>query len=142
DLPFDLSKVLFITTANTIDTIPKPLLDRIEVIRIAGYTEEEKLNIATKYLIPKQLKEHGLKERSILISDNTIFHIIKYYTREEGLRNIEREIAKLCRKAARRIIETGQTSVRISTNNLDKYLGIPRYQYNKIEKRAQIGVVT
>lgn len=142
DLPFDLSKVLFITTANTIDTIPKPLLDRIEVIRIAGYTEEEKLNIATKYLIPKQLKEHGLKERSILISDNTILHIIKYYTREAGVRNLEREIAKLCRKAARRIIETGQTSVRISTNNLDKYLGIPRYQYNKIEKRAQIGVVT
>lgn len=142
DLPFDLSKVMFITTANTIDTIPRPLLDRIEVIRIAGYTEEEKLNIGIKYLIPKQLKEHGLKKENILISDNTVLDIINHYTRESGVRNLEREIAKLCRKAARRLIETGQTHVRISASNLDKYLGIPKYQHNTIAKKAQLGVVT
>ncbi len=142
DLPFDLSKVMFLTTANTVDTIPGPLLDRMEVIRIAGYTDGEKLNIAIKYLIPKQLKEHGLEEGSILISDDTILNIINYYTRESGVRNLEREIAKICRKAAKRIIETGQSHVRISARNLDKYLGMPKYRYDKVDKRDQVGVVT
>lgn len=142
DLPFDLSKVMFLTTANTLDTVPPALLDRMEVIRIAGYTEEEKVNIATRYLIPKQLEEHGLATDSLLISNNTIGDIVNYYTRESGVRNLERQIATLCRKVARRAVETGQQRSRISASNLEKYLGIPKYRYDKKEKRDQIGVVT
>lgn len=142
DLPFDLSKVMFLTTANTVDTIPPALLDRMEVIRIAGYTEEEKVNIATRYLIPKQLKEHGLEADSLLISDKTVVDIVNYYTRESGVRNLERQIATLCRKVARRVVETGQRRSRISAGNLEKYLGIPKYRYDQMEKRDQIGVVT
>jgi ATP-dependent Lon protease len=142
ELPFDLSKVMFLTTANTLDTIPRPLLDRMEVIRIAGYTEEEKLNIASRHLIPKQIKEHGLKEGSIQIPDRVIRNIINYYTREAGVRNLEREIANICRKAARRILETKQQRVRITKTNLEKYLGIPRYRYEKAGQHDQAGIVT
>lgn len=142
DLPFDLSKVMFIMTANTLDTVPPALLDRMEVIRIAGYTEEEKMNIAIKYLIPKQLKEHGLDSDSLLISEKTIQDIINYYTRESGVRNLEREIASLCRKVARRTVEDGKRRSRISRRNLEKYLGVSKYRYDKIEKKDQVGVVT
>ena len=98
---------MFLTTANTLDTIPRPLLDRMEVIRIAGYTEDEKTNIAIKYLIPKQLREHGLKKGDIIIPEKTIRDIINYYTREAGVRNLERQKATICRKGARILLETG-----------------------------------
>ena len=103
EVPFDLSKVMFITTANTTDTIPRPLLDRMEVIEVSGYTEEEKLNIAEKYLVPKQIKENGLSKSSISFTDAGLRTIINYYTRESGVRNLEREIGNLCRKVAKEL---------------------------------------
>ncbi|MFY9175942.1 MAG: endopeptidase La [Caldicoprobacterales bacterium] len=142
ELPFDLSKVMFLTTANTLDTIPPPLLDRMEVIRIAGYTEDEKTNIAIKYLIPKQLKGHGLKKGDIIIPEKTIRDIINYYTREAGVRNLERQIATICRKGARILLETGKKRLRISQKGLSKYLGVPRYSYGKANIKNEIGLVT
>ncbi|MFA6697392.1 MAG: endopeptidase La [Eubacteriales bacterium] len=142
ELAFDLSNVMFLTTANNLDTIPRPLLDRMETIHISGYTEEEKLNIATKYLIPKQLKEHGISKNSIRITENTIRNIINYYTRESGVRELERQIAAICRKVARRLIDDKVKSVRITENNLEKYLGIPKYRYDKVEKNDEVGIVT
>jgi len=133
---------MFLTTANTLDTIPRPLLDRMEVIQIPGYTEEEKLNIASRYLIPKQIKQHGLKEGSIIIPERAIRDIINNYTREAGVRNLERQIASICRKAARRILETKQERVRITSANLKKYLGVPIYWYDKAEKQARVGIAT
>ena len=105
DLPFDLSKVLFICTANQLETIPGPLLDRMDVIQLSGYTEDEKLGIARKYLVPKQLEAHGLSEEQVTISDDTLRVVIREYTREAGVRNLERQIADLCRKAAREVAE-------------------------------------
>lgn len=142
EAPFDLSKVMFITTANTTASIPGPLLDRMEVIRISGYTEEEKLQIALRYLLPKQMKEHGLKEENIHISENTIRDIINNYTGESGVRNLERNIANLCRKAAKKIVEDKVKIVRINSGNLDKYLGIPRYRHEKAGEENQIGIAT
>ncbi len=140
ELPFDLSKVLFITTANTTTSIPAPLLDRMEVINISGYTEEEKLQIALKYLLPKQLKEHGLNEESLKISDQALKDLISNYTREAGVRNLEREIAKLCRKAAKRIVEENLETIRISRSNISNYLGIEKYRFDLLETEDQIGV--
>jgi ATP-dependent Lon protease len=142
ELPFDLSKVMFLTTANTLETIPRPLLDRMEVIHIAGYTEEEKLHIASEYLIPKQVKEHGLKQGSVQMPDSVIRDIINYYTREAGVRNLERQIAGICRKAARNILETGKQRVRITSGNLKHYIGIPIYRYQKAGQHDQAGIVT
>lgn len=142
ELAFDLSRVMFLTTANTLDTIPRPLLDRMEVIHISGYTEEEKLNIASKYLIPKQMKEHGMAENSLSISDKTIRSIINHYTRESGVRNLERQIAAICRKAARILIDKKIEKVRVTESNLEKFLGIPRYRYNKAEQNDEIGIAT
>ncbi len=142
ELPFDLSKVLFITTANTVNSIPTPLLDRMEVIRISGYTEEEKLKIATNHLLPKQLKEHGLKEGNLTISERAIRSIINNYTRESGVRNLERNIANICRKAAKRIVESNVEKVKVNKGNLHKYLGIEKYRYDIGERESQIGVVT
>jgi ATP-dependent Lon protease len=142
EVPFDLSKVMFLTTANTLETIPRPLLDRMEVIHISGYTEEEKLHIASRYLIPKQVKEHGLKEGSVQIPERAIRDIINYYTREAGVRNLERQIATICRKAARKILETGQQCVRITSGNLKRYLGVPIYRYEKAGQHDQAGIVT
>ncbi len=142
EAPFDLSKVMFITTANTTASIPGPLLDRMEVIRISGYTEEEKLQIALRYLLPKQMKEHGLKDENIHISENTIRDIINNYTGESGVRNLERNIANLCRKAVKKIVEDGTKTVRINSGNLDKYLGIPRYRHEKAGEEDQIGIAT
>ncbi|MCM8900099.1 endopeptidase La [Caldicoprobacter algeriensis] len=142
EVPFDLSKVMFLTTANTLETIPRPLLDRMEVIHISGYTEEEKLHIASRYLIPKQVKEHGLKEGSVQIPERVIRDIINYYTREAGVRNLERQIATICRKAARKILETGQQCVRITSGNLKRYLGVPIYRYEKAGQHDQAGIVT
>ena len=142
EVPFDLSKVMFITTANTVASIPPPLLDRMEVIRISGYTEEEKLNIATDHILPKQLKEHGLKEKNLKISRNAMRNIISSYTREAGVRELERNVANICRKAAKRIVETNIKTVRVNQSNLHKYLGIEKYRSDMGEREDQIGVAT
>lgn len=142
EIPFDLSKVMFITTANTVETIPRPLLDRMEVISISGYTEEEKLNIAKKYLIPKQKEEHGLKEDNLNISEQVIRDIINYYTKESGVRNLERQIANICRKTAKRIVEDNIKSLRINANNIYNYLGKRKYRYDKANVESEVGVAT
>lgn len=142
EVPFDLSKVMFITTANTVDTIPRPLLDRMEVIYISSYTEEEKLKIAVRYLLPKQLKEHGLKEENVTLSENTMRDIINYYTREAGVRELERKIADVCRKAAKQLVEHKKKRVRVTRANLNKFLGIPAYRHEKIKERHEIGIAT
>lgn len=142
DIPFDLSKVMFITTANTTSTIPEPLLDRMEVIRIPGYTEEEKLQIAKRYLLPKQIKEHGLKEKNLKISENAVRKIINDYTRESGVRNLERNIANICRKSAKKIVEENVKTVTINNNNLHNYLGIPKYRHEKAQEKHQVGIAT
>lgn len=142
EAPFDLSKVMFITTANGQHNIPRALLDRMEVIQIAGYTEEEKYQIAINYLLPKQLKEHGIKAEQLQISENAIRKIIRQYTREAGVRNMERELAAICRKTAREIVRDKERKIRINTQNLPGYLGIPRFRYGNAEKEDQIGAVT
>lgn len=141
ELPFNLSKVMFITTANSLDTIPRPLLDRMEVIRIAGYTEEEKFKIAQKYLLPKQIKEHGLKTDGLQVSEKALRDVINYYTRESGVRNLERQIANLCRKSAKRTVEEKIKSIRIAPNNLKKYLGNPIYRYEMANQKDEVGIV-
>jgi len=142
EVPFDLSKVMFITTANSIDTIPRPLLDRMEVVEVPGYTEEEKVKIAQKYLIPKKVKEHGLKKENIKISEKALRDVINYYTRESGVRNLEREIANLCRKTARKIVTGKAKSYNITQGNLEKYLGKHRFHYDMVEGENQVGVTT
>jgi len=127
NMPFDLSRVMFITTANMSDTIPGPLLDRMEVIRLAGYTQQEKLVIANRYLLPRQLKENGLSTKHLKIDDKAISHIISHYTREAGLRNLEREIGKVCRKVARRVAEGAKGPYSISARTLSTYLGPPKF---------------
>lgn len=140
DVPFDLSKVLFVTTANTTSSIPAPLLDRMEVIRVSGYTEEEKLQIVLKYLLPKQLKEHGLKEDNLKISESAIRDIINNYTREAGVRSLERNIANICRKAAKRIVEEKLKAIRITSGNISNYLGGEKYRFDLVNEENQIGV--
>ena len=142
EIPFDLSKVMFITTANTIDSIPRPLLDRMEVIYVSGYTEEEKVNIAQQYLVPKKLKEHGLTEHDLSFSETAIRTIINNYTRESGVRNLEREIANINRKAARKVAEKEKLTINITAANVEKYLGKKRFHYDKIEGENEIGVTT
>jgi len=142
EIPFDLSKVMFITTANSIYNIPRPLLDRMEVIELGGYTEEDKVHIAMDYLIPKQIKEHGLKESHITFSEGAIRKIIREYTREAGVRNLEREIASVCRKVARKVVEDKNTAVNVTINSIPKYLGTERFRYGVAEKESQVGVAT
>jgi ATP-dependent Lon protease len=143
NIPIDLSKVMFITTANRSDTIPGPLLDRMEVIRLSGYTLEEKVVIARRYLLPRQIKENGLKPRQIKITDETIQYIISHYTYEAGLRNLEREIGKVCRKIARKIAEGGKGPYSVSKRNLSRYLGPPKtIPESELEKLEQPGLVT
>ncbi|MBS3971287.1 MAG: endopeptidase La [Clostridia bacterium] len=139
---YDLSKVMFITTANIQYNIPRPLLDRMEIIYISGYTEEEKHKIASLYLLPKQLKEHGLTEQQLGISENGLRRIIREYTREAGVRNLEREIATICRKTARDIVAKKEENVKVTAQNVEKYLGIPRYRYGVAEKESEVGVAT
>ena len=139
---FDLSNVMFITTANTMHPIPRPLLDRMEVIYLSGYTEEEKVNIASRYLIPKQLREHGLKNKMLSISENTVRKIIREYTREAGVRNLERTIATICRKAARDIVQGKTKSIKATIQNLNQFLGIPRFRYGVAEKEDEVGIAT
>ncbi|MGI6453204.1 MAG: endopeptidase La [Syntrophomonadaceae bacterium] len=142
EIPFDLSKVLFITTANLSYNIPRPLLDRMELIEISGYTEEEKVPIALDYLIPKQLREHGLKEENVSFSEGAIRKIIREYTREAGVRNLERQIASICRKVARKVVEDRGLSVNITANSVTKYLGKEIFRYGVAEKEDQVGVAT
>ncbi|MEA1961115.1 MAG: endopeptidase La [Bacillota bacterium] len=142
ETPFDLSRVMFITTANSIHNIPRPLLDRMEVIEIPGYTEEDKLQIAQGYLVPKQIKEHGLKKNHIQFTENGIRKIIREYTREAGVRNLERQIASICRKVARAVVKDKNTSVAIDVNSVHEYLGIEKFHYGMAETESQVGVTT
>lgn len=141
-VPFDLSNVMFITTANLTDSILPPLKDRMEIIHISGYTEEEKLGIARNYLIPRQLDEHGIRAENIKITDNALKCIISEYTREAGVRNLEREIANVCRKVAKQIAEGKIKSYRITPQNLHKYLGPPKYLPESEQEKDEIGVAT
>ena len=143
EVDLDLSGVMFVCTANSLN-IPAPLLDRMEVIRLPGYTEDEKMNIAKKYLLAKQMKNNGLKDGELKVGEDVLLDIIRYYTREAGVRNLEREIAKICRKAVRELLTTkGKSkSVTVSTKNLDKYLGVQRFRYGKAEEENRIGQVT
>ncbi|MDP4093333.1 MAG: endopeptidase La [Bacillota bacterium] len=142
ELPFDLSNVMFLTTANNYETIPRPLLDRMEIIQISGYTEEEKLNIATRYLLPKQIKAHGLKESNLHTDEQTVRDIINYYTRESGVRSLERQIAAVCRKAATKLVSTNGKYIKINSKNLEKFLGTKRYRYEKVGEIDEVGIAT
>lgn len=142
EVPFDLSKVMFITTANVEHNIPRPLLDRMEVINLSGYTEEEKVKIAERHLVPKQLKEHGLKPHHLQFSENALRIIIRQYTREAGVRNLERQIATICRKTAREVVNDKKYRVKVTAANVDAFLGIPRYHFGTKEKENEVGVAT
>jgi ATP-dependent Lon protease len=142
EVDFDLSDVMFVCTANTLN-IPPPLLDRMEVIRIPGYTEDEKLNIAERYLIPKQMKENGLKESELKISRSAVIDIIQHYTRESGVRNLEREISKICRKVVKSLLlKPRGTTVKVMPKNMEKFLGVRRFRFGKAEENDQVGQVT
>lgn len=140
DMPFDLSDVMFITTANYKDAIPRPLLDRMEVIDISGYVDEEKIQIAKRHLIPKQIKNHGLKPSEIRFDEGAIRDIINYYTREAGVRNLERQISTVCRKVAKMIVSGQKKSVRITENNLDKFLGRKIFLFDKANEKDEVGI--
>jgi ATP-dependent Lon protease len=143
DLDYDLSEVLFITTANTLYNIPLPLQDRMEIIRIPGYTEDEKLNIAKHFLLKKQIRNNGLTREQLDFSDQAILQLIRRYTREAGVRNLERELASVCRKVARKIVKDPKCSkVTITAKNLAKFLGVPKFRYGVIEEQDEIGLVT
>ncbi len=142
NLPFDLSNVMFITTANLLDPIPSALKDRMEVIEIPGYTEDEKLHIAKEFILPRQLEEHGISGRHLRITDGAIRRIISQYTREAGLRNLEREIATICRKVARRVAEGKKGCVTVSVQNLHEFLGAPKYLPEMEQKEDEVGVAT
>lgn len=142
EIAFDLSKVMFLTTANSLETIPRALLDRLEVIRIAGYTDEEKINIAKRHLIPKQISEHGLNPKSILLPEQSVRKIITDYTREAGVRSLERQIASICRKSARIVVGTSKKQIKVSTTDITKFLGVPIYKYDKINRQDEVGSVT
>lgn len=142
ELPFDLSDVLFLTTANSLDTIPRPLLDRMEVITLTSYTEEEKVNIATRYLFPKQIEEHGLKKGSVKIDEQVVRDIINCYTREAGVRNLERQIATVCRKVAKKLVSSKRQSFKVTSANLEKLLGTKKFRYEKANEKDEIGIAT
>ena len=140
---YDLSQVLFICTANVLHTIPKPLLDRMEIIRLHGYMDEEKVGIAEKFLIPKKIQEHGLTKKNVKFSKKSLTQIVENYTRESGVRNLEREIATICRKVARIVVDKGKTySNTIETKDINKFLGIPKFQRLSIKKPLPVGVAT
>jgi len=142
EVDYDLSEVMFLATANSLN-IPAPLRDRMEIIRIPGYTEDEKLNIARKYLLAKQMEQNGLREDELSVSDTAITDIIRYYTREAGVRNLERELAKICRKVVKELsLDDDLTHRQVTTRNVDKYLGVRRFRYGRAEERNEIGQVT
>ena len=141
EVDYDLSDVMFVTTANTLNILP-PLLDRMEVIRIPGYTEDEKINIANKYLLPKQIKENGVKDSELDLADGTIKEIIRSYTRESGVRNLEREISKITRKVVKKIVNNEENKVKVSSDNINEFLGIKKFKYGEVESENKIGIVT
>jgi len=141
ECPFDLSGVMFITTANSTDTIPRPLLDRMEVIEVSGYTEDEKLNIAKRHLLPNQIAEHGLAPKSVKMTDRILRSLIQGYTREAGVRRLQRTIGKVVRKSAVQMIDEGAQSVSVNQEKLEQFLGAPRFRYEKAGKKPEIGVV-
>ncbi len=152
EVDYDLSEIMFVTTANSLN-ISSPLLDRMEVIRISGYTEDEKINIAIKYLLSKQIKNNGLKDSEISVSESAIRDIVRYYTREAGVRSLEREIAKICRKVVKQILSESDSTtdsdsknkakkISVSSRNIEKYLGVKRFRYGKAEELDQVGQVT
>jgi ATP-dependent Lon protease len=142
EVDFDLSEVMFVATANSLN-IPPALLDRLEVIRIPGYTEDEKLHIAIRYLLPKQLEQHGLKETEIQVSKSVLTDIIRYYTRESGVRNLEREIAKICRKVVKQLaLDKDKEKISVGSRNLDSYLGVRRFRYGVMDEKDEVGQVT
>jgi len=143
EIPYDLSKVMFITTANTLDTVPRPLLDRMEVIELGSYTDEEKLMIAKNHLIPKQMEKHGIKKSQLRITDDAIREIIACYTRESGVRKLERRFAEVCRKAAMAILEQESPKrITVTGSNLEQFLGVRRYLPDRIPSSDQVGLVT
>ena len=141
EIPVDLSKVLFIATANSVDTIPRPLLDRMELIEINSYTANEKFHIAKQFLVKKQIEKNGLTDKNISISDQALKNIIQFYTREAGVRELERKIGEICRKCARKVLQDKVASIKITTSNLEKYLGIEKYLLDKANTEDQIGIV-
>lgn len=141
EIPVDLSNVLFIATANTVSTIPRPLLDRMEVIEISSYTQNEKMHIAREHLIPKQLERHGFSTKQLVISDKALEKIIMNYTREAGVRNLERRIGDICRKSAKKVMSSGKKSIKVTEKNIEKYLGKPRYTFDTANSKDEIGVV-
>lgn len=141
EVDYDLSDVMFVTTANTLK-MPQPLLDRMEIIRLSGYTEDEKVEICKRHLIPKQMKDHGLKKKEWSISEGALRDLIRHYTREAGVRNLEREIAKLTRKATKEILDTGKEHISVTTRNVEKFLGVKRFRYGQIEEEDLVGVTT
>jgi ATP-dependent Lon protease len=148
EVEYDLSEVMFVATANTLN-IPAPLLDRMEVIRLSGYTEDEKVNIAVRYLLPRQMKSNGLKEGELAVSEPAVRDIVRYYTREAGVRSLEREISKICRKAVKQLLVEKQAAegkarrrISVTPKNLDKFLGVRRYTFGMAEKQNQVGQVT
>ncbi|MBU2597732.1 MAG: endopeptidase La [Actinobacteria bacterium] len=142
EVPYDLSNVLFITTGNILDTIPPALIDRMETLNLPGYSREEKLHIAQKFLVPKQLKEQGIEKYKVKFSDNALYGIIEEYTAEAGVRNLERSIVTICRKIAREIVSNEEPPKRVISRNLEKYLGVPKIYPSEIEKKNMIGIAT
>jgi ATP-dependent Lon protease len=141
ELPFDLSDVMFITTCNSLDTVPQPLLDRMEIIEVSSYTDEEKLQIARKHLLPREMKRHGLKGTQFKVSDDALRELIDGYTRESGVRQLERELAALCRKAVMQLVDTDTKRVTVDAKNLEQLLGVRKYQPEHVESTPQVGVV-
>jgi ATP-dependent Lon protease len=142
-MDYDLSEVFFITTANTLYSIPLPLQDRMEIIRLPGYTEPEKLQIARQFLIKKQEEANGLTSENIRFTDNALLTVIRQYTRESGVRNLEREIANLCRKVAKEVVRQGkETRIEITTKAAQKYLGVPKFRYSETEEKDEVGITT
>ncbi|MHA2858538.1 endopeptidase La [Paenibacillus lautus] len=142
EIPFDLSNVMFVTTANVLHNIPRPLLDRMEVLNIPGYTELEKLQIANRYLLPKQKSEHGLEPEQLILDEEALMKVIREYTRESGVRNLEQQVAALCRKAAKQIVTQQSESIEIKAADIKDYLGIPKFRYGMAELEDQVGTVT
>ena len=140
EVDYDLSDVMFVTTANTLNILP-PLLDRMEVIRIPGYTEDEKINIANKYLLPKQVKENGVKEGELNLEDGTIKEIIRSYTRESGVRNLEREISKVTRKVVKKVVSGEVEKVKVNDKNIPDFLGIKKFKFGEVEDKDKTGIV-
>ncbi len=142
EVEYDLSEVMFVATANTMN-IPAPLLDRMEVIRLSGYTEDEKINIAQRYLLPKQMKSNGLKKTELTVAESAVRDIVRYYTREAGVRSLEREISKICRKVVKTLLlKKSQKRIAVSSRNIDKFLGVRRYNFGVAERENQVGQVT